>query len=184
MMVRMHDPGGVRETLPPTPTGGVGDSFEEFYAANFQPLMLQLYAYTADIDHAQDAVQEAFSRAWARWDKLVRYDRPAAWVRKVAMNVVRNRWRRLRAARAHARYHRDQIVAGPGPDRVALAHALATLPDNQRRAIVLFHVADVSVAEIADAEGVALGTVKSWLHRGRAALATALTDARTEDPCV
>ncbi|MEH1030640.1 sigma-70 family RNA polymerase sigma factor [Micromonospora profundi] len=181
MMVRQHDPGDLRDGLSPTGTGAAVDSFEDFYAANFQPLTLQLYAYTADIGQAQDAVQEAFSRAWARWDRLVRYERPAAWVRTVAMNVVRNRWRRLRAARAHARFHRNETVEGPGPDRIALARALATLPETQRRAVVLFHVADLSIAEIADQEGVAPGTVKSWLHRGRAALAAQLSDPRTED---
>ena len=49
--------------------------------------------------------------------------------------------------------------------------ALATLPPAQRRAVVLHYMADLSVAEIADQEGVAVGTVKSWLHRGRVALA-------------
>ncbi|MGC5018930.1 SigE family RNA polymerase sigma factor [Micromonospora sp. DT47] len=163
-----------------SPAAGAGeDSFEEFYAANFQPLMLQLYAYTADVGHAQDAVQEAFSRAWARWNTLARYERPAAWVRTVALNVARNRWRRLRAAQAHARFHQHPVVEGPSPDRVALARALATLPENQRRAIVLFHIADLGIAEIAEHEGVAAGTVKSWLHRGRLALAAELADLRT-----
>ncbi len=186
-MVRMHGPGDTREEPPPAVTEGAGGvsgvsgSFEEFYAATFQPLMLQLYAYTADIDHARDAVQEAFSRAWPRWNKLVHYDHPAAWIRTVAMNVARSRWRRLRAARAHARFRRDDIVEGPSPDRVALARALATLPEKQRRALVLFHVADLSITEIADQEGAATGTVKSWLHRGRAALAAALSDPGTEE---
>ncbi|ABP56930.1 RNA polymerase sigma factor [Salinispora tropica] len=187
MMVRMHDPGDTREERSPTPTAtagadaGTGDSFEEFYAATFQPLLLQLYAYTADIDQARDAVQEAFSRAWPRWNKLVHYDRPTAWIRTVAMNVARNRWRRLRAARAHARFRRDDVIEGPSPDRVALARALATLPEKQRRVIVLFHVADLSITEIAEQEGAATGTVKSWLHRGRTALAVALSDSGTEE---
>lgn len=47
--------------------------------------------------------------------------------------------------------------------------------------IVLFHIADLSITEIADQEGAAAGTVKSWLHRGRAALATALSDSGTEE---
>lgn len=153
-----------------------GMSFDDFYGANVHRLMLQLYAYTADAGAAQDAVQEAFSRAWARWDRLAQYDEPAAWVRRVAMNVANNRWRRIRAARAHARYHREEVVAGPSPDRVALARALASLPEKHRRAIVLFHVADLAIAEIAAQEGVAEGTVKAWLHRGRAALATLLTE--------
>jgi RNA polymerase sigma-70 factor, ECF subfamily len=156
-------------------------SFDDFYAAEFHRLTVQLYAYTADVGLAQDAVQEAFTRAWPRWDRLSAYDNPAAWVRRVAMNVATSRWRRARVARAHARYHREPLTDGPNPDRVALARAMATLPERQRRALVLFHVADLSVSEIAVQEGVAEGTVKAWLHRGRAALATLLADARTED---
>ncbi|MEV0715736.1 SigE family RNA polymerase sigma factor [Asanoa sp. NPDC050611] len=164
------------ETLRVSKPDGDTDTFDSFYAANFNRLMLQLYAYTADVSAAQDAVQEAFSRAWARWDRLGTYDEPAAWVRRVALNVATNRWRRTRAARAHARYHREEAVDPPSPDRVALARALKTLPEKQRRAIVLFHIADLSVAQIAAQEGVPEGTVKAWLHRGRAALAALLTD--------
>ncbi|MEV4536711.1 sigma-70 family RNA polymerase sigma factor [Asanoa sp. NPDC049518] len=153
-----------------------GTSFDEFYSANFHRLMLQMYAYTADVGAAQDAVQEAFSRAWARWDRLATYDEPAAWIRRVAMNVANNRWRRARAARAHARYHREEVVAEPSPDRVALARALRSLPERHRRAIVLYHIADLAIAEIAAQEGVTESAVKSWLHRGRAALATLLTE--------
>jgi RNA polymerase sigma-70 factor, ECF subfamily len=161
---------------------GPDESFDSFYAAQFQQLTLQLYAYTADLSLAQDAVQEAFTRAWARWDTLARYEHPAAWIRRVAMNVAASRWRRLRAARAHAHYHRETYAEGPSPDRVALARALATLPDRQRRAIVLFHIADLSVGEIAAQESVPEGTVKAWLHRGRAALAIQLADVK-EDRC-
>lgn len=169
-----------RTGTPSSLTGTGGDSFDDFYAAHFQRLLLQLYAFTGDLGHAQDAVQEAFSRAWARWDKLVGYDLPAVWVRRVAMNVARSRWRRLRAARAHAHFHREQVVEGPSPDRVALARALAALPESQRRAVVLFHVADLSVREIAAEVGVAEGTVKAWLHRGRLALAAQLADSGEE----
>lgn len=70
---------------------GIDESFDSFYAAQFQPLTLQLYAYTADVSLAQDAVQEAFTRAWPRWDTLLGYDNPAAWIRRVAMNVAMSR---------------------------------------------------------------------------------------------
>jgi RNA polymerase sigma-70 factor (ECF subfamily) len=169
----------VRERQPGN--GPTLHSFDDFYAAEFHRLTLQIYAYTADVGLAQDAVQEAFSRAWPRWNRLSAYDNPAAWVRRVAMNVAASRWRRVRAARAHAHYHRESFTDGPNPDRVALAQAMATLPERQRRALVLFHVADLSIGEIAAQEGVAEGTVKAWLHRGRTALAALLADARTED---
>jgi RNA polymerase sigma-70 factor (ECF subfamily) len=60
---------------------------------------------------------------------------------------------------------------GPSPDRVALVAALAKIPAQQRKAVVLHHLGHLSVAEIAAQEDVAEGTVKSWLSRGRAALA-------------
>jgi RNA polymerase sigma-70 factor (ECF subfamily) len=72
-------------------------------------------------------VQEAFTRAWPRWETISRYDNPATWVRRVAMNVATSRWR---PARAHSRHHREAVAEGPGPDRVAArpAHRSATSP--------------------------------------------------------
>ena len=150
--------------------------FEEFYAAYFQSLTIQLYAYTADLAAAQDVVQEAFCRALARWKRVGGYDDPAAWVRRVAWNLATSRWRRVQTASEHARRHREEYAAEPSPDRVALARALATLPVQQRRAVILHYLADLPISEIAQQEAVADGTVKSWLHRGRAALAAQLTE--------
>ncbi|MDR7277810.1 SigE family RNA polymerase sigma factor [Catenuloplanes atrovinosus] len=159
----------VDDTGPPT--------FESFYATHFQRLSLQLFAYTGDFGQAQDVVQEAFCRALPRWEKVSRYDDPFAWLRKVAWNLATSRFRRLRVQQAHVRRYREEHVDGPGPDRVALARALATLPEKQRRAVILYHLGDLSIAQIAEQEDVAEGTVKSWLHRGRTALAAQLTDA-------
>jgi RNA polymerase sigma-70 factor, ECF subfamily len=147
------------------------DGFAEFYAASYQGLATQLYVYTGDLGLAQDLVQEAFCRALPRWPKLSTYDDPVAWVRRVAFNLANNRWRRARVATRYLRGQRERHVDGPSPDRVAAVAALAHLPAAQRRAMVLHYLADLSVAEIAAQEGVAIGTVKSWLHRGRAALA-------------
>ncbi|HEX8628205.1 MAG TPA: SigE family RNA polymerase sigma factor [Catenuloplanes sp.] len=151
--------------------------FDELYAAHVGELTIQLYAYIGDRQDAQDLVQEAFCRALARWREVSTYDDPVAWVRRVAWNLATSKWRRSRTALAFLRRQRGEVVvvAGPDPDRVDLVAALATLPDAQRRAMVLHYLADLSVADIAAREGVAEGTVKSWLHRGRAALATRLT---------
>ncbi len=154
--------------------------FEAFYASTFNRLIVQLYAYTGDMGQAEDVVQEAFARALPRWKRLATYDDPEGWVRRVAWNLATSRWRQLRSFRAFASRHREEHVAAPSADRVALARALAGLPPAQRKAIVMHYLADVSVADIAQQEGVAEGTVKSWLHRGRAALATTLTDTREE----
>lgn len=165
------DPGAVADTGPPC---GLG--FEEFYAAYFQSLTVQLFAYTSDLGMAQEVVQEAFCRALARWKKIALYDDPAAWVRRVAWNLATSRWRRARTAAQFLQRHREEHVAAPSPDRVMLAEALKTLPARQRRAVILYYLADLSVSEIARQDGVAENTVKSWLHRGRAALAAQLAD--------
>ncbi|MGI5148973.1 SigE family RNA polymerase sigma factor [Plantactinospora sp. CA-294935] len=150
--------------------------FDAFYQAHFRALTVQLCAYTGDLGHAQDLVQEAFCRAFSRWQKIVQYEDPVAWIRKVAWNLATSRWRRLRTAQLFLRRQREEHVPAPSLDRVALEAALALLPPNQRRAVVLHYLADMSISEIASQEGVAEGTVKSWLHRARTALAVHLTD--------
>jgi RNA polymerase sigma-70 factor (ECF subfamily) len=153
-----------------------GIDFDGFYHAHFRPLTLQLAAYCGDLPQAQDLVQEAFCRAFARWSRVCRYDDPVAWVRRVAWNLATSRWRRLRTAQSWLHRQREEHAPGPDPDRVALTAALAQLPTNQRRAVVLHYLADLSVMQIAEQEGVPEGTVKSWLHRGRAALAAQFAD--------
>jgi len=152
--------------------------FDEFYAVAHKGLTLQLYTYLGDLEEAQDVVQEAFCRAYARWKKVSGYDEPGAWVRKVAWNLATSRFRRQRTAKKFWRAEREEHVDGPSPDRVALTRALATIPAQQRRAVVLHYMAHLSVAEIAEQEGVAEGTVKSWLSRGRTALGRQLADRR------
>ena len=154
--------------------------FDQFYASHFAALGVQLYAYYGDRAEAQDIAQEAFCRAWQRWPQVSSYEDPVAWVRKVAWRLAISRWRRARTALAFVRRQREEHVPEVSPDRVALASALATLPASQRRAVVLHYLAGMQVAEIATQEGVADGTVKSWLHRARTALATQLTEHSPE----
>ncbi|WP_018349525.1 SigE family RNA polymerase sigma factor [Longispora albida] len=150
--------------------------FEELYAAHFHSLTVQLYAYTGDMGHAQEVVQEAFCRAYSRWKKIAEYEDPVAWVRKVAWNLATSRWRRARTATNFLRGQREEHVSSPSPDRVALANALKALPGNQRKAVVLHYLADLPISDIARELGSTENTVKSWLHRGRIALAAQLID--------
>jgi RNA polymerase sigma-70 factor, ECF subfamily len=157
------------------------DGFTEFYAVGFPALATQLYAYTGDLCLAQDLVQEAFCRAFSRWSRLSGYDDPIGWVRRVAFNLAKSRWQRAKVSMRYLRtQQREQYVTGPGPDRIALVAALAELPAAQRRAMVLHYLADQSVAQIAEQENVAEGTVKSWLHRGRAAMATLMSEQEVD----
>lgn len=152
----------------------VRDEFDEFYSTCVDGLTLQLHAYLGDLAEAQDVVQEAFCRALSRWKQISRYDNPGAWVRRVAWNLATSRFRRQVTALNFLRRQREEYTAEPTPDRVALTRALAQIPAQQRKALVLYHIAELTVGEIAEQEGVAEGTVKSRLSRGRTALAALL----------
>src|SRR5215468_8760536 len=107
-------------------------------------------------------------------------DDPLGWVRRVAWNLATSQWRRARTAANFLHRQRMEDVPAPGPDRVALAGALATLPAQHRRVVILHYLADLSVRDIAEQVGAPEGTVKAWLHRGRVALAARLTDKEDE----
>ena len=68
---------------------------EDLYASSQRRLVIQMAALTGDIAAAEDLVQEAFGRCVAKWAQVAGYDDPEAWVRSVAYNLARSRWRRL-----------------------------------------------------------------------------------------
>lgn len=157
-------------------------AFDEFYAASYRHLVGGIYAICGDLAEAQDCVQEAFIRAWDKRRTLDADQSPEAWVRTVAYRLAVSRWRRARKALAPPdRAYAPRTPAEPSVSRVALTRALQQLPANQRRAIVLHHLYDLSVADIARETGVATGTVKARLSRGRAALAVLLDDHFPEE---
>lgn len=160
-----------------------GADFDAFYQASGPRLVRQLHALTGDLTEAQDVVQEAFVRAWQRWSKVRELDAPEAWVRHVAKRLAISRFRRAMVGAGLVRRH------GPppdepdlSPDRVAIVEALRRLPAEQREAIVLFHLGDLSVAEVAKEMKCPEGTVKARLSRGRAALAGLLSEQEREVP--
>jgi RNA polymerase sigma-70 factor (sigma-E family) len=155
----------------------------ELYHASYRRLVTQLYAFTTDLTEAQDVVSEAFARALARPRGLKDIDVPEAWLRTVAVNLVRRRWRRRQVLDGILR--RDQPVRptaapAPSPERADLREALAALPRAYREVIVLHYLADLPVAEVAEVLRIPAGTVKSRLHRGRAALAAQLPGYTSE----
>jgi RNA polymerase sigma-70 factor (ECF subfamily) len=157
--------------------------FDTFYVATRQRMFQCLYALTGNAAEAQDVVHEAYARAWQRWSDVRGYDDPEAWVRTVARRIAVSGWRRTRNRLvAHRRHGPPAAVPGPGPDTVALVAALAQLPVDQRTAIVLHHLNDLPVADVARETGVPVGTVKARLSRGRRALAALLAlDDLAED---
>jgi len=126
---------------------------------------------------AEDAAQEALARCWERSSRGDAIDSPQAWMTTVALNLARSWWRRMRAeSRARARL--GPPAAPPPADEVAdVRRALAALPRREREAVVLHYYLDLSVSEVASAQRVAEGTVKTSLHRARRSMGRALSES-------
>jgi RNA polymerase sigma factor (sigma-70 family) len=154
---------------------------DELYAAAYRRLVVQLLAICCDLSDAEDAVQEAFVAAVSKRRELAEVDNPEAWLRTVALNRLRNGWRHSTIVRKY-----QAVVPGPQTDPTAMADhvaimaALAALDPDQRRVVVLHHLAYLGTAEIAAELGIPEGTVKSRLSRGRSRLAALLDES--EEP--
>ena len=147
-------------------------TFEDLYGRHYAPLVRALTAACGDREVASDCVQEAFVRAHLRWRQVSSYDEPASWVRRVAINRMHDHFRheargeRIRRVLAAGKIHHHPA---PEPSLDILA-ALKTLPQQQRIAMSLFYVAELSVAEVAEAMRLSPGAVKFHLHQGRSRL--------------
>ena len=75
------------------------DHVREVYDASYRRLVVQIFALTGDLADAEDAVQEAFVTALGKGRAFAKLDNPEAWLRTVALNHVRNRWRHTDVAR-------------------------------------------------------------------------------------
>jgi RNA polymerase sigma-70 factor, ECF subfamily len=149
-----------------------GRTFEQFFAASYGRLVGLLFAVLHDRAQAEDVVQDAFASALVRWPVVRGYHDPEAWVRRVAFRRAVDHHRR------NARQLRSLLRLGPPPslppvgaEHVDLVRALRKLPLAQREVLVLHHVAELPVERVAAELRLPVGTVKSRLARGRAALA-------------
>jgi len=157
----------VRLSFPPDRAG-----FEAFFAAQQQDLLRYCWGLTLDREAARDIAQEAMTRLCADWERLAAGN-PTGWLRTVALNLVRNRWRSGRRGTVALRRLGDRGAVHHDPEPVdgTVAAALASLPARQREAVVLHHLVDLPVAEVARLLKLSVPTVKTHLQRGRAALA-------------
>jgi RNA polymerase sigma-70 factor (ECF subfamily) len=149
---------------------------QELYAASYRRLLGQLIGVTGSVAEAEDVVQEAFVRGLDHPRRLLGADNPEAWLRTVAVNLARSRWRRTQRLVGLAPRLVEEPRDGDADGHVDLLQALRRLPAGQREVIALHHLADLSVEQVADTLGVPTGTVKARLSRGRAALSTLLDE--------
>jgi RNA polymerase sigma factor (sigma-70 family) len=145
------------------------ESFAEFYAARKDPCLRAVVASGTDRGAAEEAVAEAFARAWAAWPKVSRHPSPSAWVVRVALNHHVSRWRRTRREIALTADVATPLVAEPA-ERDDLLRAVAALPERQRQVVALRVFLDLDTRQTAEALGLAPGTVTAHLHRALTAL--------------
>jgi RNA polymerase sigma-70 factor (ECF subfamily) len=148
-------------------------AWEELFDREFERLVRSLgVAFGAD--DAADAVQEAFIAADRSWWRVCRYDDPAGWVRRVAVNRLLNgrRDRRRRAAIVAAIRPVDETTLDETV--LDLRREVLALPPRMRAAVCLHYLAGLSTAEVADALGISAGTIKSTLHDARRRLRVSL----------
>jgi RNA polymerase sigma-70 factor (sigma-E family) len=138
--------------------------FEAFVDREYPQLVRALALYCGDLGVAEELAQDAFARAYQRWGRVGRYERPDAWVHRVAFNLARSWFRRRYAERrAYARHGpgAHQLDEPDGADTHAVRAAVVALPDRQREAIVHRYFLGRSVAETAEILGVSDGAVKA-----------------------
>jgi len=154
--------------------------FDDFYVSTRGRLLRQLTAMTADVGLAEDALQEAYMKAWLRWRRTRVLDNPEAWVRIVAWRCAVSRHRRATVAArmlpmlGRDSRHRAALKDPEAAETIDIEAALRRVPAEHRRVIVLHDLCGFTVPAIAAEIGVPEGTVKSRLSRGRAAVAACL----------
>jgi len=138
--------------------------FAALFAAAWPRLFRATWLVAGDRHHAEDALQTAFTQAYAKWGRVSSARDPEAYVRRMAINAALTRHRRSST-------RRETVVAMPLDEQTAGAEseapddeiwqAVLGLPPRQRAIVVLRYYEDLSEAQIADTLDCRPGTVKS-----------------------
>jgi len=151
-------------------------SFLAFYQRQRPALTTAFRRMTDDTRYVDDAIQEALLIARHKWPQVSTYDKPEAWVAKVALRLMR-RWQH----RDHQRLQHIGETQPPDPPDRHESHqhddlytAVAALPPRQRQVIVLHYLLDFTIEDVAEVLGRATGTVKAQLHTAREKLKASL----------
>ncbi len=168
------------EALVKRAQGGDSRAFEEVYRALVGRIYALCLRMSRDAQRAEELTQDVFVRAWERLGSFRGEAKFATWLHRLAVNVV------LQAGRAASRRSaREDVTEDPGRylkraersmvgTRLDLERAIAALPDGAREVLVLRDIYGYKYREIAEMQGVALGTVKAQIHRARKMVREAL----------
>ncbi|MEV4537574.1 SigE family RNA polymerase sigma factor [Asanoa sp. NPDC049518] len=159
----------------------VDPTFEAFVERESTALLRIAYLLTNDRGHAEDLLQVALLRTARRWASA--RDSPEAYVRKILLNLSRDRvrWLMRRVRERPLAPSHDGVAAIASHDhrvteRRQVLEALAQLPVRQRQVVVLRYFEDRSVEQTSELLDMPPGTVKSYTSRALARLRELLAD--------
>jgi RNA polymerase sigma factor (sigma-70 family) len=156
----------------------VDEEYAWFFSGEYPALVRTLFFIVHNTDRAEDIAQEAFMQLLVHWRKVSKYERPDAWVRRVAIRLAMRSVRREQMRSLVER--RSRPVELPQPMDIDLANAIEQLPPRQRSAVVLFYFEDRPMQEVADILGCSVSTGWVHLHKARKRLAALLGEEVSE----
>ena len=151
---------------------GVEDEYDSFYRAEFTRVVRTSYLIVHDRQRAEDIAQEAFIQLLTHWKKVSRYERPEAWVRRVAIRIASRS-----AKRDRVRSTLEQEMDPPrpfAPRDQDLLEAIKRLPPQQRAAIALYYFEDRPLPEVAHILACSHAAAKVHVFNARKRLAAIL----------
>ena len=159
--------------------GEADAEYDLLFTVEFPAVMRTVYLILHDLDRAEDIVQDAFVQLLKHWRKVSRYDRPGAWVRRVAIRLAMDSLQRERLRSVLER--KVEPPRMPVPADVDVLRAIRDLSGMQRAAVVLFYFEDRPLSEVADILGCTGSTARVHLHRARKHLNDVLGEEVTQD---
>jgi DNA-directed RNA polymerase specialized sigma24 family protein len=153
-----------------------GLSPELLFSRHYRPLVAALALACGNQELAADCVEDAFVELCRRWSKVGSYEKPEAWLMRVAVNRARSEQRSLR--RRAAALARTELSPPDDPIGVPahLVRAFQSLPARQRLACSLFYVVDLPLEEVAHTMGISVGAAGAHLYRARNSMRSLLEE--------
>lgn len=159
-------------------------TFDDFFREQFAGVARAAALVARDRDQGPDLAQEAFARAFERWDRMVSPEHARNFVYRVAINLARSQLRRARALPLGLSDSSHPTAPDPtaiSADWIVVAEALGALSARQRACVVLTDYADLDAASVARILGITPDTVRVHLMRGRHTLRDRLARTQVED---
>lgn len=146
----------------------IPEPFALFFRAEYPAVVSLVFGLSGSRAAAEDIAQEAFLKAHREWSRVESMESPEGWVRRVAMNLAKSRWRRIRAeALALARLGPPASFLPPEDHFSAFWGEVRRLPTRQAQVTTLRYLEDMPVNEIGSVLRISEGTVKALLFQAR-----------------